>query len=161
MDVIAAVQSQVQVVLDQLRTLSERTDSHGSTLQPAGKISDINGMVVELQRNIQLLDAKEYTDKPVTDEQFITHQKRRVDDFFGDLEKFRDWLDDSIAYISIIDAALGKVLNEVSEEPKETDMDNWELTLGKERLEEINVKVHRFLRMKFQHNANMLVKEPQ
>ena len=63
-----------------------------------------------------------------------------------------------MAYISIIDHALGKILTEISEGPKEIDMENWELTLDKERLDEINVKVHGCLRMKFKKNAKIWLK---
>ena len=161
MEALAAVQAQVAVILDQLRTLSERTDSHGTTLQSAGNISNINGVVVELQRKIQLLDAKDFHDKPQvhTKQQYLIHPKDvRVDDFYGDLDKFRDWLDDAIGYISIIDAALGKMLNDIAEGPKDLDLENLELTFGQARIDEINIQVHGFLRMKFKKNSKIWLK---
>ena len=156
---LAALQSQVTVLIEQIRTLSERTDTHGNALQGAGNISNINGAVLELQRSVQQLNAKDHTDQPSTKQQFLIHPKDvRVDDFYGDIEKFRDWLDDSVAYIAVIDPKLGKILTEIAEGPKEVDVDDLELTLGKEYFEDASVKVHGFLRMKFKKNAKIWLK---
>ena len=85
MEALTALQSQVQVILDQLRTLSEQTDAHGATLRSAGNIGNINAVVMELQNNLKQLNSKEYTSEPQTKQQFLIHPKAvRVDDFYGE-----------------------------------------------------------------------------
>ena len=158
-EAIKQIQSQMQVVLDQLRTLSDRTDSHGNTLQRAGNLFNIGGAVQEIQQKIQQLNHNQQANAAEAPRQrersLIHHKDAKLDDFKGDALKFRDWVDDAIAYVDLQDTTIGKILQDIATNPKDFDLESLELSMEKERWEDVNRQVYAFLRQRLKDEAQL------
>ena len=125
-EAVLQLQSQVGVALDQLRTLSGRSDEHAVAVSAMGNMPTIQQAIGELQAAIgQIRQAMSTTSsfqpngRDSRERYLINPKDVSVDNFHGALEKFRDWLDDAVAYVDVIDPVLGEVLEYIATLPAE------------------------------------------